>query len=228
MLHIPIDSLLPTPDSHPKKRLQNMKNFFSLSLIILLLTLNVACCAKKDAQNAGAGVDWLAGHAEDAARFAEIFPVSQDNPFIFAAFDEVEMLLKYGTGLVVFAFPACPRCKNAFPVLEQAFKEMEMDRHAGTRGKIFYYDIFEDRQANSERYLTLVEYLKEFLPLDANGNPRIYSPDVFFLAQGKIEGHHLDTVASLKNPLDPLNDEQKEELLKIYKDLLTKVKDCGC
>ena len=172
--------------------------------------------------------DWFKGHENDTARFAEIFPVSGDNPFIFASYDELITHLKYGTGVVVFAFPACPRCKNAFPVLEKAFKEMNMGQYAGLRGKIIYYDIYDDREADNERYRTIVEFLKEFLPGDEKGNPRIYSPDVYFLASGRIVGNHLDTVPSLKNPRDPLNDEQKAELFAIYKDLIEKVEDCGC
>ena len=175
-----------------------------------------------------AGADWFAPHADDAERFAEIYPVSRDNPFIFGTYEELITQLRWGTGVVVFAFPACPRCRNAFPVLEQAFKEMDMERHAGLRGRILYYDIFDDREANNERYQTIVGYLKDHLPLDADGNPRIYSPHVFFLASGVIVGNHLDTVPSLTNPRDLLNEEQKAELLKIYKDLIEIVEDCLC
>jgi hypothetical protein len=193
--------------------------------ILFLLTILVTLSGCK--QNK-APADWFAGHEDDAKRFAATYPVSEDNPFIFASFDELVMQFKYGTGVIVFGFPACPRCRNAFPVLEKAFKEMEMDRYAGLRGKILYYDMFDDREANNERYLTLVEYTKDFLRTDDSGRPRIYSPDVFFLAAGTILGNHLDTVPSLTNPRDSLNPEQEEELLKIYMDLIEKVEECGC
>ena len=172
--------------------------------------------------------DPLAGHENDAALFAEIFPVSEDNPFIFASFEEVVARLENGTGIIVFAFPACPRCKNAFPVLEKAFKDMGFSKQSGLKGKILYYDIFDDRDTNNERYKTLVNYTKAFLPDDDNGNPRIYSPDVFFVSSGKIVGNHLDTVPSLTNPRDPLNEEQAAELLKIYVDLIKAMEDCDC
>ena len=204
----------------------------STIVIILSLVLLFSACGTANTRS-GAGQlktapGWFKGHENDAVRFAEIFPVSPSHDFIFASYEELLTHLKYGTGVVVFAFPACPRCKNAFPVLEKAFKEMKMDRYAGLRGKILYYDIFDDREANNERYQTLVNILKDFLPLDSNGNPRIYSPDVFFLASGKVVGNHLDTVPGLTNPRDPLNDEQKAELMSIYKELISKVEDCGC
>ena len=176
----------------------------------------------------GAG-NTLAGHENDMALFAETFPVSDDHPFVFATFEEVTARLKSGTGVVAFAFPACPRCKNAFPVLEKTFKEMNMGGRSGLDGKILYYDIFDDREENNERYQTLVSLTKAFLPEDDDGNPRIYSPDIFFVSSGKIVGHHLDTVPSLTNPLDKLNDEQAAELSEIYKELFwSMLDDCGC
>ena len=175
-----------------------------------------------------AGADIFAGHENDAARFAETYPVSAENPFIIAGFEELIAHLKWGTGVIVFGFPDCPRCRNAFPVLEKAFKKMNMGRHAGFRGKIIYYDFYNDREENNERYRTIVDYVREFLPADAGGNPRLYSPDVFFIAAGKVVGNHLDTVPSLTNPRDSLNEEQEAELLKIYMDLIAKVEDCGC
>ena len=198
-----------------------------LPLLLLTLTLGLFAGGARSSKSQ-TPVDIFAGHENDAAIFAETYPVSKENPFIIASYDELVTFLKYGTGIVVFGFPICPRCKNAFPVLEKAFNEMDMGRHAGFRGKILYYDIFDDREANNERYKTIVNYIKDFLPPDERGNPRIYSPDVFFLASGKIVGNHLDTVPSLTNPRDMLNDEQKAELLKIYMDLIEKVEDCGC
>ena len=214
-----------------------MKKQLALLLPLTLALVLSACRAGNSAgqtaeNHAGAAetaaADIFAGHENDAALFAEIYPVSPENPFIIVSYEELVKFLEYGTGIVVFGFPICPRCKNPFPVLEKAFNEMDMGRHAGFRGKILYYDMFDDREENNERYQTLVKYTKDFLRNDENGNPRIYSPDVFFIAAGRIVGNHLDTVPSLKNPRDALNDEQKAELLKIYMDEIEKVEDCGC
>ena len=198
-------------------------------LIALTLTMNVSNIGSVgDISNKNNPAGIFAGHEQDAALFAGIYPVSEDNPFVIADFEELVFHLEYGTGIVVFGFPGCPRCKNAFPVLESAYNAMNMGRHAGFRGKIIYYDIFDDREADNERYREIVGFLEEFLPVDGNGNPRIYSPDVFFLAAGKVVGNHLDTVESLTDPSEPLNDEQRAELLEIYKKLIEKVEDCGC
>jgi hypothetical protein len=207
-----------------------------LPVAILLLAFTLvfsACRAGNSKSQTAAGpvnvqADLFAGHENDAARFAEIYPVSEENPFIIASFEEVTAQLKWGTGIIAFGFPGCPYCPNAFPILEKAFTKKNIGRYAGFRGKILYYDFYDDRETHNERYRIIVDYLKEFLPADESGNPRIYSPDIFFIASGKIVGNHLGTIPGLENPHDPLNDQQEAELLKIYTDLIEKIEDCGC
>jgi hypothetical protein len=205
-----------------------LKKLIALILPLVMLLVFPACGAGNSTEPTLFPEDWMAGHENDAERFAEIYPVSANNPFIIASFEEVVSHLEWGTGILVFGFPDCPRCKNAFPVLEKAFNEMDMGRYAGFRGKILYYDIYDDREANNHRYQTLVDYVKDFLLTDDDGNPRIYVPAVYFLVSGNIVGSHTDTVPSLINPRDALNDQQEAELLKIYMDLIEVIEDCDC
>jgi len=210
-----------------------LRRLFILLISVILSTGLFACSSSVPSGQSSDlpeldPTDWMAGHENDAAAFAEIYPVSEDNPFLIVRYEEVVRLFEIGTGVLVFGFPECPRCKNAFPVLEKAFHEAGLDQREGFSGKILYFDIYPDREENNERYHTLVEYTKDFLPVDDSGNPRIYSPDVFFVNSGKIVGNHLDTVPSLTNPRDPLNDEQKTELLNIYLDLIREMEDCLC
>ena len=213
--------------------------------LVLALVLGVSACGAGDiaVQPPGGGVQEDSsvdreneavpagspeGHEDDAARFAGLYPVTPENPFIFATYDEIITQLEWGTGIIVFGFPDCPRCQNAFPVLEKAFKQMDMDKYAGFRGRILYYNIFGDREENNEHYQTIVSYLADYLLADGSGNPRVYMPDVFFLASGKIMGNHMDTVSSLEDPWDSLNTDQEAELLAIYMDLIAKIEDCNC
>jgi hypothetical protein len=211
-------------------------NSFSLkklpvSITLLIFTFVFFACNSKNqtaVNTVNVQADLFSGHENDAKRLSEIYPVSEENPFVIATFEEITAHLKWGTGVIAFGFPDCPRCRNAFPVLEKAFAKKNMGRHAGFRGKILYYDFFDDRETHNDRYQVIVDYIKDFLPTDENGNPRLYSPDIFFIASGKIVGNHLDTVPGLTDPYDSLNLEQEAELLKIYMDLIEKVEDCGC
>ena len=210
-----------------------MKKLAALLFALSLISCFSACdagdsSAPDSAPFAGDPTNWMAGHEDDAAIFAEIYPVSEDNPFLIASYEEVVRLFELGTGVLVFGFPDCPRCRNAFPALEKAFAEMNMDQKEGFSGRILYYNIYDDREADNERYQTLVEYTKEYLTVDDNGNPRIYSPDVYFVTSGNIIGNHMDTVPSLTDPWDRLNAGQEAELISIYKDLIEKMEDCLC
>ena len=150
------------------------------TLIILSIILTLSACTPRNIQTPAEVItqqDLFANHAGDAARFAEIFAVSQDNPFVFATKEHILAMLDYGTGVIAFGFPACPHCHNAFPILERTFKEMHMHHYAGARGRILYYDILEDRAQNSAFYQTLVSYLSDYLLDDAEGNPRIFVLD---------------------------------------------------
>jgi len=210
-----------------------MRKPVAMFLSLILLAVLSSCAASdsfgRDSSPAvGDPTNWMSGHENDAAVFAQIYPVSEDNPYLIASYEEVVRLFELGTGVLVFGFPDCPRCRNAFPALEKAFSEMGMDQKEGFSGRILYYNFYDDREADNERYKTLVEYTKEFLTVDDNGNPRIYSPDVFFITSGKIIGNHLDTVPSLTDPRDTLNAVQEAELISIYKELIEKMEDCRC
>lgn len=165
-------------------------------------------------------------HKHDAERFAEQYTgVLKDNSFIMASFEEVQDLLERGSGILAFGFPFNTSCQNAFPVLERAFREMGMDQRQGYHAKIFYYDILDDYYENNEHYQILLEHTKEFLKTDDDGNLSIVVPNVFFISSGKIVGSHTDTVESVMNPQDPLNEEQEAELLEIYKKFIQIMND---
>ena len=202
-----------------------MKNLIS-SLLIILLTLTLSACANEEStqieQNTSleAFSDPLENHRNDATQFAEIFPVSENNPFIFASFDEVVALLESGTGVLAFGFPECPHCHNAFPILEQAFVEMDISSYEGFLGRILYYNPREDREENNERYQILISYLSEYLIEDEYGNPRLYVPDVYFISSGRITGNHSGTVPDMLNSTDPFYEQQVAELKDIYMSLI--------
>ena len=100
--------------------------------------------------------------------------------------------------------------------MESAYYNADLDNNSSTYGRILYYDIFDDRDADNERYQTLVGYVEKFLNEDDEGRPRIFVPHIFFVSYGEIVGGHLDTVESVTDPSSPLTTEQEAELLGIY------------
>ncbi|MDD2435439.1 MAG: hypothetical protein PHO63_04210, partial [Bacilli bacterium] len=132
--------------------------------------------------------------------------IDGDNIFVYADMEKLKEIIK-GTGVIYFGFPECPWCRLAIPVMEEAAKEVGID-------KIYYYNVLKIRDTKeldedgnvvitnpgTEDYQTLLELLDEALP-EYNGlnDPmikRIYVPLVITFKDGKVIDSHLGTVDS--------------------------------
>lgn len=142
--------------------------------------------------------------------------IKEDMTIKYLKATDILPLLKEGTGIIYFGFPTCPWCRNAVPVLLEA---------ASTQGMtVSYINTREIRKENKEEMGKIIEYLSEYLEEDEYGKKALYVPDVYFVKDGQIVGHHLGTVDSQTNPTIPLTVEQKEELTKVFTDLIGKIK----
>ena len=137
--------------------------------------------------------------------------VPKDNPIKYTKVDEIFEILESGTGVIYFGFPGCPWCRNMLPILFQAAQKNNIDT-------IYYLN---PREVSDEEHSKLIDVLKEYLDVNENGELTLYVPDVYFVKDGQILGHHLGTVDSQTDPYVPLTDEQKEELLQIFDDLFS-------
>ncbi len=141
--------------------------------------------------------------------------ISEQNPIKYATINEIFDVLENKTGIVYFGFPGCPWCRNMLPVLLEFAKNNDIDT-------IYYLN---PREVSDEEHSKLIDTLKDYLETNANGDLTLYVPDVYFVKDGKIIGHHLSTVSTQTDPYVPLTEEQKEELLKIFDDLFVKIGD---
>ncbi|MFA5603608.1 MAG: hypothetical protein WDA12_01980 [Bacilli bacterium] len=155
------------------------------------------------------------------------------NRFVYADFEQIKQIIK-GTGVVYFGFPACPWCRNSVPVIDEAAKQVGID-------KIYYLnvaDIRDEKELDADgnivtfnegtkEYRELLELLNDSLPeykgLNDSTVKRIYVPLVMTFKNGKVIDSHLSTVDSQENPYIDLTEEQSEELLKIYKDAFSQI-----
>jgi len=159
--------------------------------------------------------------------------IPKDNNIKYANFDELMEFLDNGTGIVYFGFPECPWCRNALPVLLEAAKENEIQ-------KVYYYNakpIRDDKELKdgkivtnkkgTKEYYKLIDKLKDNLGvyegLEDDSIKRLYFPTAVFVMGGKIVGTHIGTVDSQKDPSKPLTKKQRQELLDIYNDNISKI-----
>jgi hypothetical protein len=163
-------------------------------------------------------VGWAVVSDDSTAQIEEQSSVSEEHSFAAASFEEAVNLLEEGTGVLVLASPDHPLFQYAFPVLEEAFNEMNRNEVFGE--KILYYDISYDSEADNERYQTLADYTKTFLAADEHNNHDIHVPNIYFIRSGEIIGSHTSAVPNETDPDSPLDERQKSELLGIYRRLM--------
>lgn len=144
--------------------------------------------------------------------------ISKNNPIKYVTLDEVFDIIQNKTGVIYFGFPGCPWCRNMIPVLFEAAKNNNIDT-------IYYFNPRDIRKSDNEDYNKLKEILNEYLSEDENGQKVLYVPDVYFIKDGKIVGHHLGTVDSQEDPTISLTDEEKNELLNIFNELFEKIRN---
>lgn len=164
----------------------------------------------------------------DAQKFSEEYGITEDNVFVYRSLSEINKILENGTGIIYLGFPECPWCKGYIPYLNEVAKSENIE-------KIYYFDILEDRQNNTEDYQTTVRLLDKYLKYDEEGNKRIYVPAVIAVNKGEIVGFNDETSYDTKDYETPEEywknedlDGLKEDLSKMMQaSLLEYCKDCN-
>lgn len=151
----------------------------------------------------------------DAEKFASEYSIDNDNVFVYRTLEEINKILKNGTGIVYLGFPECPWCKAYVPYLNEVAKKAKLD-------KIYYFNILKDRKNNTDNYKKTVELLKDYLKYDDEGNKRIYVPAVIAVNKGKIVGFDDETSYDTKGYEKP-EDYWKNEDLNGLKNRLSKM-----
>lgn len=197
--------------------MKDKKNLILLLALILVVVVAIILCVIVGKKNT---ID------EDGIKFKQeyeelnsssvVVSIDELNPIKYASFDEVVEILTNGTGIVYFGFPACPWCRNVIPVLFEVAK-------TNNYSTIYYFNPREIRNDDNEQYQKLIDILNPYL-LEKDGNKVLYVPDIYFVKNGQIVGHHLSTVESQTDPYVSLTTDQKQELVNIFQDLFDKIK----
>jgi len=165
--------------------------------------------------------------------------IPKDNPMKYINYDELMDILDSGSGIVYFGFPSCPWCRNAVPVLLDAAKEKNIN-------EIYYFNALEMRdikeldengnvitkKEGTKQYEEIVNKLYDYLDvyegLNDDSIKRLYFPNIFFIQNGNVVANNMATVESQTNPKIPLNNEQYQELKKIYLSGIDKIYNYSC
>lgn len=151
----------------------------------------------------------------------EYTSISEDNIFVYRSKEEIINILEHGTGIVYLGFPECPWCEAYVVLLNEIAKNEGIE-------KIYYYNIKEDRDDNTEFYQKVVSILSDYLDYDEEGRKRIFVPNITFVKEGKIIFNDNETsLISGKAPSEYWTEEKKnlfnEKLRKNINELLDDV-----
>lgn len=112
--------------------------------------------------------------------------LDSNNVFVYKSSTEILNILKSGTGVIFLGFPECPWCQHYALHLNDVAKENNVK-------EIYYYNIKEIRNNNTEKYKEMVKLLGDYLSYDDSSNKRIFVPNVVFVKNGKILANDNET-----------------------------------
>ena len=173
-----------------------MKNRIVLALAILLLVIPVGCGKKKE-------------NLTDAQKFAKEYTnVSEDNVFVYSTVDEIIDILGSGTGIIYLGSKDNIWSQAYVKYLNEVAKEVGIE-------KVYYLDIIEVQKNNTDKYLKIVESVKDYLQYDDNGERVISVPTVIGMNKGFVVGFNDETAWNTKGYSKPEEYWKEEEISKL-------------
>ena len=106
--------------------------------------------------------------------------------------DEIVNILNHKTGIVFICTPKSDWCQYYAYILNEAALERGIE-------KIYYTNITEERNMNSNKYTKLVTALDDYLYVDDTNNKRIYMPNMTVVKDGIILANDNETSIVLTN-----------------------------
>lgn len=223
-----------------------MKKILYGLLVILCLGLVSGCGKATDAEKFKKEYEELNGRTIEHTKYEyPSIEIISNNAIKYSDADEILDVLTDGSGVIFLGYPSCPWCRNAVPVLLEAANEVGIETvyYMNMKNERDEFKVAEDGtlevvKEGTEGYKKLLErldsILDEYTLKDMHGNTvsanekRIYVPLAIFVRDGEIVAYHVDTVDSQTNPLEELNEEQKNELMDIYISYMHKVLNDVC
>ena len=131
--------------------------------------------------------------------------------------EAIHKMFEKETAVFYFGYPYCPWCKEAVPILKEVAKQFH--------DKIYYVQTRDSQKEllyTDEERKELSLYLKDYMKEDESGDLKLYVPLVVRIENGKVVDGHLGTVEGHDAHERKMNEEEKEEIMQIYKKIVLK------
>lgn len=105
--------------------------------------------------------------------------VKSDNVFVYRNVQEINAILKNGTGIIFMGFPENIWSGYYANILNETAKQLGIK-------EILYYNFYEDRISKNATYQSIVLKLDKYLPTLDDGTKNIYAPTLIIVKNGEI------------------------------------------
>ena len=147
----------------------------------------------------------------DNVRFSNEYKnISTNNKFVYKDIDEILDILNNETGVIYFGFPECIWCQKYVIYLNEVANEENIN-------EIYYFNIKEDRNKNTDNYNKLISVLNDYL-IDNDNQKQIYVPNLTIVKNGNIIYNNNET-ASIDENITP-DEYWTKEKVNNFKDAL--------
>lgn len=190
---------------------------FIIAAALLIGALAVfAACSGDSGGSASETPDAFGGReASDVSGYEGMKNYDKDIMLVDTTVAEVAEMMDKGETFAVFAsFDNCPWCNLIIPYLNDA--AIDAGVHVGyinTRLKPEW-----SNNMDIDDYDLFVEKFGDWLSEDDDGKLHLYTPDLYFIKNGKVAAHHDGVTPGVEDPNSGLTPEQEEKLRADLKD----------
>ena len=132
----------------------------------------------------------------------------------------VKLINDKKTFVVFFSFADCPFCNSIIPYVNRAAEDAgQYVGYVNTRSNPEWQN-----NMDIDNYDLVVKYFGDYLEKDEDGKEHLYTPDMYFIKNGKIVARHDGVVKGADDPDKPLTTSQEEELMTILAEDFSKLK----
>ena len=191
------------------------------ALLIGVLTVFAACSGDSGGSVSETPDAFSGREASDVSGYEGMKNYDKDIMFVDTTVAEVAEMMDKGDTFAVFAsFDNCPWCNLIIPYLNDA--AIDAGVHIGyinTRLKPEW-----SNNMDIDDYDLFVEKFGDWLSEDDDGKLHLYTPDLYFIKNGKVAAHHDGVTPGVEDPSSGLTPEQEEKLRSDLKDEFASLK----
>ena len=174
---------------------------------IMAMAFVLTSCGSKG--NAVTDNPYKGGTAADLSGYKSMRDYTGENMLVETTVAEAEENIKSGKSFVLFmSYADCPYCNRLIPYLNEAAVEQGV--------YIGYIDTRKDPSWQSnmdiDDYDVFVKRFDKYLEDDEDGKKHLYTPDTYFIKNGKVVARHDGVTPGADDPSHPLTASQEERL----------------